>query len=156
TPEASASAPETPAPGAPAPEDAAPAPEAPAAAPAPSDEPAEGAGADRAPGAADAAEKPAGMAVEDLNRLWHEEVIPDLTGMTKAMFSVGRFTAFDAGVATLALPNEVHRQKCQQKRPEVEGVLRDRLSPDLRLDLVVDDSDGEGGGRRGGGGPGGP
>jgi len=96
------------------------------------------------------------MAVEDLNRLWHEEVIPDLTGMTKAMFSVGRFTAFDAGVATLALPNEVHRQKCQQKRPEVEGVLRDRLSPDLRLDLVVDDSDGEGGGRRGGGGPGGP
>lgn len=91
------------------------------------------------------------MDLEGLNRLWHDEVISELTGMTKAMFNVGRFTAFDGVVAVLALPNEVHRQKCQQKRPEVETVLRGRLGPALRLDLVVDESGEDGGGRGGGG-----
>src|SRR5262249_1469633 len=37
-----------------------------------------------------------------------------------------------------ALPNDVHRQKCEQKRPEVEAALRDHFGRELQLRLVVD------------------
>lgn len=65
-------------------------------------------------------------------------MLPSLGGLVKAMYSVGRFTDVDGATATLALPNEVHRQKCEQKRSEVEAALSQRLDHPIRLRLVVD------------------
>ena len=57
------------------------------------------------------------------------------------MFSVGRFVGVDGTTAVLALPNDVHRQKCEQKRSEVEAALSTALSATISLRLVVDDND---------------
>lgn len=125
---------------------AAPAPASSAPAPAPT------------PSAAAPAAAPAGAptGVTGLNQRWSEAVVPALGGLTKAMYSVGRFTSFDGAVAVLALPNEVHRQKCEQKRGEVEAALRAELGVDVRLDLVVDEhGDGPAAPPRSGGGGGG-
>lgn len=111
------------------------------------------------PGTAPAAPGGGGLDLDQLNGLWHDSVVPGLRGVTKAMYSVGRFADFDGTTATLALPNEVHRQKCEQKRPEVEAALRDRVGAQVQLVLVVDETGGDGpggpgsGGGRGGRGP---
>jgi hypothetical protein len=44
----------------------------------------------------------------------------------------------------LTLPNEVHRQKCDQKRPEVEDALAAQFGRPVRLRLVVDREAGNG------------
>ncbi|CAN5801584.1 hypothetical protein BH23ACT2_BH23ACT2_10570 [soil metagenome] len=61
------------------------------------------------------------------------------------MFSVGHFTEVSGSDAVFALPNEVHRQKCEQKRAEVEAALSERLDSPISLRLVVDQRAGEGG-----------
>jgi hypothetical protein len=76
--------------------------------------------------------------VDQLTALWNDAVLGSLAGLTKAMYSVGRFTAVDGATATFAFPNEVHRQKCEQKRGEVEAALSTRLGTPVKLRLVVD------------------
>jgi DNA polymerase-3 subunit gamma/tau len=134
---------------------------APAAAPAisaPTPEAASPAPATSAPAVA------GGGALAQLDGLWNGEILGSLGGLAKAMYSAGRFTSLEGGVATFALPNEVHRQKCEQKRTEVEQAVSARLGSPVTLRLVVDDSveggaapgsgsgSGSGGGRGGSGG----
>ncbi|MBV9950952.1 MAG: DNA polymerase III subunit gamma/tau [Acidimicrobiia bacterium] len=69
---------------------------------------------------------------------WGDSVLPRLGGLTRAMYGGGRFLPPEDGQVVFALPNDVHRQKCEQKRPEVEAALRDHFGRDLRLRLVVD------------------
>lgn len=71
--------------------------------------------------------------------MWNDSVLPSLGGLVKAMYAVGRFTSVADDTATLALPNDVHRQKCEQKRTEVEAALAERLGRPLTLRLVTDD-----------------
>ena len=80
---------------------------------------------------------------DELTGIWNESVLPSLSGLAKAMYAVGRFTEVGPSSATLAFPNNVHRQKCEQKRSEVEAALSARLGAPISLELVVD---GEGGG----------
>jgi hypothetical protein len=56
------------------------------------------------------------------------------------MYSAGRFAALEGSTARFALPNEVHRQKCEQKRDEVEAALSAQLGTALTLQLTVDES----------------
>lgn len=76
--------------------------------------------------------------VGSLTALWNDVVLASLSGLTKAMYAAGRFTAVDGSAVTFAVPNEVHRQKCEQKRSEVESALSDRVGRPVRLTLVVD------------------
>ncbi|MBX3313837.1 MAG: hypothetical protein KF906_05910, partial [Actinobacteria bacterium] len=116
-----------------------PAPEVPASAP-PSSAPASPPSGDPEP----APPAPSGgpLDLERLEATWVDAVLPTLGGLAKAMFNVGRFTGLDGTTAVLALPNDVHRQKCERKRPEVEQALSDAVGSTITLRLVVDDDPG--------------
>ncbi len=78
---------------------------------------------------------------DDVERVWADQVLPGLSGLTKAMFSVGHFVDVGsgrAGTLRFAVPNEVHREKSLQKLEEVEGALSARLGHPVHLELVVD------------------
>ncbi|MBA3282299.1 MAG: hypothetical protein H0U29_08725, partial [Acidimicrobiia bacterium] len=75
---------------------------------------------------------------DEVITLWNETVLPSLGGLTKAMYAVGRITEVTASTAVLAFPNDVHRQKCQQKQAEVERALSNALGRPVELRLVVD------------------
>jgi hypothetical protein len=77
-----------------------------------------------------------------LTLAWGDSVLPALGGLTKALYGGGRFLPPEDGQVVFALPNEVHREKCEQKRPEVEKALQAHFGPDLRLRLVVEPSAG--------------
>ena len=65
--------------------------------------------------------------------------MPSLGGLAKAMYGVGRFPGGRGVDRRLALPNEAHRRKCEQRRAEVEAALSSHLGMPASLRLVVDD-----------------
>ena len=83
-----------------------------------------------------------GLDKDGLTALLNDTVLPALGGMTRAMYAVGHFVEFTGTTATLAFPNEVHRQQCEQKRAEVERALCDGIGSPLKLRLVVDEAAG--------------
>lgn len=77
----------------------------------------------------------------DINAIWSERVLPGLSGLTKAMFSVGHFvdpSEANGPRARFAVPNDVHREKSLQKLPEVEAALQAALGRALHIELVVE------------------
>ncbi|HEY7939359.1 MAG TPA: DNA polymerase III subunit gamma/tau [Acidimicrobiales bacterium] len=121
-------------PGAPGPT-AAP-PERPAPAPAPE---AEAPAAAPAPAPAPAAAGDAPPDRDTLTLAWGDVVLPGMRGMAKALYSAGRFLDSTPTNAVFALENEVHRKKCEEKRPEVEAALERHFGRPVPLRLVVDE-----------------
>jgi DNA polymerase-3 subunit gamma/tau len=91
---------------------------------------------------------------EAFAEVWNDGDLP-LGGLTKAMFRDGRVVEVADGTAVLAFSNDVHRQKCEGKRPEVEKALSTRFGVPVTLRLTIDGEAaprprpaGGGGGRR--------
>jgi len=143
-------APKAPAPKAPAPQ--APAPQAPVddatateAEPAPEPEPASRPEPDPAPGSEPApapAARPASPSggglpgIGELESAWASSVLPSLSGKARARFNAGTFTGVDTE-AEFALPNPIHRDRCEELRAEVEAALASHFGRSVPLRLVV-------------------
>jgi DNA polymerase-3 subunit gamma/tau len=89
-----------------------------------------------------AAAAPAAMApfpsCDQLVQAWGDQVIGRLRPKAKALFQAGRFVGADASQAEFGLPNEIHRNRCEEMRPEVEAALADQFGRPVPLVLVVD------------------
>jgi hypothetical protein len=55
---------------------------------------------------------------------------------------VGRFVDAREGTAVFALPNAVHRDRCEEVRAEVEGALASHFGRPVRLRLAVENEAG--------------
>lgn len=90
-------------------------------------------------------------ALAELEQAWAPQVLPRLSSVSKGRFSTGRFVDVADGSAVLALPNAIMRDKCEEKRPELERVLGEHFGRAVPVRLVVDPSVGAevGGARRG-------
>ena len=112
---------------------------APAPAPAPTaDSP------DRAPTAPAPAAAPSGSSGElpgvgELTTAWQSTVLGSLSNRARARYGAGRFVASDSA-AEFALPNPIHRDRCEDLRDEVEGALEQHFGRPVPLRLVVDGS----------------
>lgn len=73
-----------------------------------------------------------------LTEAWGDHVLRGLPGKTKALYSAGRFVDAPDGMATFALPNAVHRDRCEDVRPVVEAALAAQFGRPVSLRLVVD------------------
>ena len=86
--------------------------------------------------------------------MWDDTVKPSLRGMTRAVFSPATFVRCDASSITLSLPNETHRNKCEQHRDAVEKALSAEVGSPVSVELVAGDGAGAGAGVGVGGGGG--
>jgi hypothetical protein len=75
---------------------------------------------------------------DELSLAWGDHVLGRLAGAAKARFNAGRFLAIDGGVALFALPNRIHRDRCEEYRPQVEEALGVHFGRPVPLRLVVD------------------
>ena len=75
---------------------------------------------------------------DELTIAWADNVLPQLKGMVKALYAAGRFVSADDGGAVLALPTAPHRQKCEERRKDVEAALTAHFGRPIPLRLVVD------------------
>lgn len=122
------------------PSETAPSPEEPAGA---SDPPPESAAEPPAPAAPSPAVTPGTMPTrDDLTLAWADHVLTTLRPAVKARFAAGRFMTVDDTGAVFSLPNQAHRDKCDERRADVEAALADHFGQPVPLRLVVDDGSG--------------
>ena len=75
---------------------------------------------------------------DELVQAWGDQIIGRLRPKAKALFQAGRFVGSDGTRAEFGLPNDIHRNRCEEMRPEVEAALADRFGRPVPLVLVVD------------------
>jgi DNA polymerase III subunit gamma/tau len=76
---------------------------------------------------------------DSLTQAWGDGILHNLPARAKALFSAGRFISCDGGVATFALPNAAHRDRCGEMAPQVAAALTQHFGSDVGLVLVVED-----------------
>ncbi|HMQ25230.1 MAG TPA: DNA polymerase III subunit gamma/tau [Acidimicrobiales bacterium] len=70
--------------------------------------------------------------------VWDDQLLAKLPPAAKARFRGGRFARTDGAAAVFALPNDMHRQRCEEYRRDVEAVLAEHFGSPVPLTLVVD------------------
>ncbi len=75
---------------------------------------------------------------DQLVQAWGDHVIGRLRPKAKALYQAGRFVGADADRAQFGLPNEIHRNRCEAMRAEVEAALAEQFGRPIPLVLVVD------------------
>jgi DNA polymerase-3 subunit gamma/tau len=108
-----------------------------AAAPAPASAPASVRDPEPAPVGGPAVALPALPALVEIAAAW-DAVLQGLPQKIKARFSAGKFTDVTANHAVLALPNEMHRSRCDELRADVERALAAHFGRPVPLRLVAD------------------
>lgn len=76
------------------------------------------------------------MTESRLRELWAD--LPGVSGLVRGMFAVGLIVSVTGSEVVVSLPNEVHRDKCEQRKAQVESALTDALGTPVRLSLVVE------------------
>ncbi len=75
---------------------------------------------------------------DQLVQAWGDHVIGRLRPKAKALFQAGRFVGVDGERAVFGLPNEIHRDRCEEVRAEIEQALSEQFGRPIALELVVD------------------
>jgi DNA polymerase-3 subunit gamma/tau len=75
---------------------------------------------------------------DELVQAWGDHIIGRLRPKAKALFQAGRFIGVDGDRALFGLPNEIHRDRCEEIRGEIEAVLSDHFGRPVPLVLVVE------------------
>jgi DNA polymerase-3 subunit gamma/tau len=76
---------------------------------------------------------------------WENVVRPGLRGMARAVYAPAVFVSSTPTVVTLAVPNAVHRGKCEEHRSVVEAALSSLARSPVTVDLVEGGGGGDGG-----------
>ena len=75
---------------------------------------------------------------DEFVQAWGDHVIGNLRPKAKALFQAGRFVGVDGRTAIFGLPNEIHRNRCEEVRGEIESVLSAHFGQPVALELVID------------------
>ena len=76
---------------------------------------------------------------DELTLAWGDAVLRALSARAKARFQVGRFVASEGGEAVFALPNAIHRDRCEEVRVEVERTLAAHFGRPVPLRLITEE-----------------
>ena len=90
------------------------------------------------PGAATTGDRPFPTR-EELTLAWGDTVISQLSQRARARFRAGRFAGVEGETAVFALPDQFHRDRCQEVVADVEHALSAHFGRRVRLRLAVDD-----------------
>ena len=92
-----------------------------------------------------AAPPPADIDLDGLRREWSEQVRPTLKGLVRALFGPVDVIAASGPTVTMAAPNEMHHDKCQQHQASVQEAWLAATGRAVIVELAVDgDATGEG------------
>jgi len=76
---------------------------------------------------------------DGLTMAWGDQVLERLSPKAKSRFRVGRFVTGEGAGATFALPNAIHRDRCDEVRAEVEQAISAHFGRTVPLRLVTED-----------------
>ena len=75
------------------------------------------------------------MSYSQIDQIWTKEVLPVLAPKVRARFQASRLVGVEGQTVIFALPNPVHRDRCEQLKTEVELALSKVVGTSILLSL---------------------
>ena len=80
--------------------------------------------------------------VEDLSmarvaEIWEQQALPALSARARARFQAATIVSVSEGQVRFELPNETHRERCEQMKDEIEAALRNAVEAPVQVDLTA-------------------
>ena len=70
-------------------------------------------------------------------KIWEQQALPALSARARARFQAATLVSVSAGQVQFELPNETHRERCEQMKDDIEAVLRKALEAPVRVELTA-------------------
>lgn len=70
---------------------------------------------------------------------WADAILGNLPNKARIRFQAGRFLANDASCVVFALPNQIHLDRCEEVRNQVDHAIREHFGRPVPMRLAIDD-----------------
>ena len=84
-----------------------------------------------------AVEVPKDLSIAEVSDVWQHKVLPVLTAKARARFQVAKVIDVTDGRIRFELPNEIHRERCEQLKGDIEKALSEMLHTSVEAELIA-------------------
>ena len=84
-----------------------------------------------------AVEAPKDLSIAEVSDVWQHKVLPVLTAKARARFQVAKVIDVADGRIRFELPNEIHRERCEQLKGDIEKALSEMLHTSVEAELTA-------------------
>ena len=79
----------------------------------------------------------ADLSITHVMEAWQQQVLPSLTARARARFQAATIINVSAGQVQFELPNETHRERCEQIKDDIEVALRAVLDSQIQVEVTA-------------------
>ena len=77
------------------------------------------------------------LSATEISELWQQRVLPGLSARARARFQAAKLVEVQEHTVQFELPNETHRERCEQLKSDVEESLSKLTGVTIQVELVV-------------------
>jgi DNA polymerase-3 subunit gamma/tau len=88
-------------------------------------------------GQQDPAPKSVQLSATEISELWQQRALPELSARARARFQAAKLVEVQEHTVRFELPNETHRERCEQLKSDVEESLSNLTGINVQVELVV-------------------
>ena len=77
------------------------------------------------------------LSITEVSKRWEQEVLPSLAARARARFQAATIVTVAEGRVRFELPNETHRERCEQIKSDIETALRDIFEVEVEVELTA-------------------
>ena len=77
------------------------------------------------------------LSITEVSKRWEQEVLPSLAARARARFQAATIVTVAEGRVRCELPNETHRERCEQIKSDIETALRDIFEVEVEVELTA-------------------
>ena len=85
----------------------------------------------------DEASVPKDLSLGEVSDVWEQKALPALSAKARARFQAAKVTEVLKDRIRFELPNETHRERCEQLKDDIEKTLREMLNAPVRVELFA-------------------
>jgi len=80
-----------------------------------------------------------GLSITRVAEIWEQQALPALSARARARFQAAKIISVSEEQVQFELPNETHRERCEQMKEDIEAVLRKTLEIQVAVKLTAAD-----------------
>jgi hypothetical protein len=77
------------------------------------------------------------LSITEVSERWEQEALPSLAARARARFQAATIVSVAEGRVWFELPNETHRERCEQIKGDIETALRDIFEVEVEVELIA-------------------
>ncbi len=77
------------------------------------------------------------LSISQVAEIWQQQALPSLTARARARFQAATIISVSEGQVRFELPNETHRERCEQIKGDIEIALREILGAEVQVELTA-------------------